>query len=153
MKTFNDLTVSELKEKYGIDLEIPSTLPSIRKPEDLLGLPEVVEAINSKVELFGTIYLNAANVPIKAVIVNKGCLNNTTVHPRETFRGAVLEMSASIVLFHNHPSGSLKASKEDIAITNQLTKAGKILGIPVLDHLIVTKKGFTSLKGEGLVED
>jgi len=74
-----------------------------------------------------------------------GSLNSSVVHPREIFKFAIENSSASIILIHNHPSGNLEPSSEDIAITKKLVEAGKILNIEVLDHIIVGGNSFTSL--------
>ena len=70
------------------------------------------------------------------VLVTVGTLDASLVHPREVFKPAILEGSSAIVLSHNHPSGDVTPSKEDHAVTEQLTEAGKLLGITVLDHVI-----------------
>ena len=70
------------------------------------------------------------------VVVSVGTLDASLVHPREVFKPAILEGSSAIVLSHNHPSGNTTPSREDIAVTDQLTEAGKLLGIHVLDHII-----------------
>lgn len=67
-------------------------------------------------------------------------------HPREVFKPAILHNAAAIICFHNHPSGDPEPSKEDIKITNCLVKAGKIIGIKILDHIIVSDDGYVSLK-------
>ncbi|HVP96400.1 JAB domain-containing protein [Methanoregula sp.] len=67
------------------------------------------------------------------------------------FAGAITDRAASVICVHNHPSGSLEASPQDIAITRQLQEAGTLLGIQLLDHIIVTRSGFSSLKEKGLI--
>lgn len=89
------------------------------------------------VENFVVVGLNAQHVPIFAHVVSRGIINSTLVHPREVFRLAISEGAASIILGHNHPSGCVTPSPDDITITRQLIKAGKILDIPVHDHVIV----------------
>jgi len=86
---------------------------------------------------------------IKRRIVTVGILNQSLVHPREVFSDAITDRAASVILVHNHPSGTLEPSTQDIGITRQLVEAGSILGIRVLDHIIVTKKGYSSLKELG----
>jgi DNA repair protein RadC len=73
------------------------------------------------------------------------------VHPREVFADAITDRTASVILVHNHHSGTLEPSKQDILMTKQLVEAGSILGIRVLDHLIISKKGHVSMKEKGLV--
>lgn len=84
--------------------------------------------------------------------ISEGSLNQSIVHPRETFKAAILSNAASIILAHNHPSGDPSPSKEDMAITRRLVDAGEMLGIKVLDHVIVGTDGrFLSMTGEGLI--
>ena len=91
-------------------------------------------------------YLDSQNKVISREIVSIGTLNASLIHPRELFRTAIIRNANSIIISHNHPSGSLEPSKEDIKITDQLRKAGDILNIQLLDHVIVTKEGHYSLK-------
>lgn len=80
-------------------------------------------------------------------LISQGSLSFTVVHPRETFKAAILANAASIILGHNHTGGNLDPSPEDIAITERLIEAGKILGIPVEDHLIVREEeGFSAMR-------
>jgi len=71
------------------------------------------------------------------------------VHPREVFRPAIMASAAAMILVHNHPSGDPEPSRDDFELTKRLVRAGELLGIPVLDHLIVVRSGFLSLKREG----
>ena len=84
-------------------------------------------------------------------MITVGLLNTNQVHPREVFVDAISDRAASIILAHNHPSCVLKPTPDDIATTKQLVDAGKILGISVLDHIIITKKGHLSLKEKGFM--
>lgn len=119
----------------------------ITRPEDVL--PLVMEWRDKKQEYFICITLNGAGEAIGTHIVTVGILNQSLVHPREVFVEAIADRAASVVLVHNHPSGTLEPSTQDIGITRQLVEAGSILGIRVLDHIIVTKKGYVSLKELG----
>src|SRR4030042_3263389 len=96
-------------------------------------------------EKFIIVCLNSANKIIKHETISIGNLNSSVVHPREIFKFAIENSSASIILVHNHPSGNLEPSNEDIAITKKMVEAGKILNIEVLDHIIVGGNSFTSL--------
>ena len=87
--------------------------------------------------------------PLK--IISIGTLNASLIHPRETFRTAILKNCASVIVVHNHPSGSLEPSNEDLAVTKRLKDAGKLLGIEVLDHVIVTADSHKSFKEQGLI--
>ena len=85
-------------------------------------------------------------------VVSVGTLNFSVVHPREVFRPAVLVGCASIIIAHNHPSGSIEPSEEDIRLTKRLTEGGKLLGIEVLDHVITGEAGkYYSFKESGLM--
>ena len=80
-----------------------------------------------------------------------GTLTESLVHPREVFKGAMLANAASIIVAHNHPSGDHHASEADIAITAKLKDAGRLLGIPLEDHVIIGREGFTSFRENGLL--
>lgn len=98
------------------------------------------------------LYLNSANRLIGVHTITIGILNSSLVHPREVFKIALMMGAASIIISHNHPSGNGEPSSEDIAITKQLVEAGKILGIPLHDHIIVTEhNGYTSFAERGLL--
>ena len=86
---------------------------------------------------------NILNIDMKEV--TKGLLNSSLAHPREIFKKAIKESANSIILVHNHPSGDPTPSSEDIEITEKLTEAGKMLGIKVLDHVIISKKGYNNI--------
>lgn len=121
----------------------------IQKAEDIL--PLIARIANKKQEYFLCISLNGANEVIGNRVVTVGLLNTNQVHPREVFVDAISDRAASVILAHNHPSGILKPSPDDIATTRQLVDAGKILGISVLDHIIITKKGHLSFKERDLM--
>ena len=101
-------------------------------------------------EAFTVLTLNTQNELINTHLVTMGTLNSSLVHAREIFRTAILDNANTIIVVHNHPSGNTKPSIEDIKITERLVEAGKLLQIPVLDHIIIGKD-FTSLHEEGLV--
>ena len=93
--------------------------------------------------------LNTKNEPTNISVVSVGTLNKAIVHPREVFKTAILSNAASIMAFHNHPSGEITPSQQDIQLTNRLYEAGELLGIKLLDHLIIGDGTFTSLKEKG----
>lgn len=105
----------------------------------------------SKKEHFVIFYLDTRNQEIKRDIVSIGTLNYNLVHPREVFEPAVRNLAASVVVAHNHPSGCLEPSNEDRSLTKRLCQAGKILGIELLDHVIVTAADCMSFKQKGLI--
>ncbi|MCU7205736.1 RadC family protein [Turicibacter sp. GALT-G1] len=93
--------------------------------------------------------LNTKNEPTNISVVSVGSLNKAIVHPREVFKTAILSNAASIMAFHNHPSGETTPSQQDIQLTHRLYEAGELLGIKLLDHLIIGDGTFTSLKEKG----
>lgn len=98
-------------------------------------------------ESFVTMYLDAQNQVIGVDETHKGTLTGVDVHPREIFKGALATNAAAIVVSHNHPSGSTNPSDEDLMLTERLTRAGKMIGIPVLDHVIVAgESGCVSIR-------
>ena len=121
----------------------------IQKAQDVL--PLIMPIADKKQEHFLCLSLNGANEVIGNRVVTVGLLNSSQVHPREVFAEVISDRAASVILAHNHPSGVLKPSLEDITINQQLIDAGKILGITVLDHIIITKKGYLSFKEAGLM--
>ncbi|HJX30993.1 MAG TPA: DNA repair protein RadC [Thermodesulfobacteriota bacterium] len=121
----------------------------IQKAKDVL--PLIMPIADKKQEHFLCLSLNGANEVIGNRVVTVGLLNSSQVHPREVFADAISDRAAFVILAHNHPSGVLKPSSEDITINQQLIDAGKILGITVLDHIIITKKGYLSFKEAGLM--
>jgi DNA repair protein RadC len=90
-----------------------------------------------KQEEFHVLLLNTQNAVVRELVITRGTLDTSLVHPREVFRAAITECAAAVVLVHNHPSGDPTPSAEDRAVTMQLAQAGKLLGIAVLDHVIV----------------
>ncbi|MBN1165971.1 MAG: DNA repair protein RadC [Methanospirillaceae archaeon] len=137
----------ELARRYGIR---PDDIPvKITHPEDIL--PLVADIRNRMQELFLCITLNGAGEVIQKRIITMGILNHSLVHPREVFADAITDRAASIICVHNHPSGTLTPSEQDKRVTAQLAEAGKILGIDLLDHLVVTKSGYLSLREEGFL--
>jgi DNA repair protein RadC len=107
---------------------------------------------DNKKEHFVVFYLDSRNKEIAREVISVGTLSDSLVHPREVFEPAIKHSTAQIILAHNHPSGDPAPSPEDIEITHRIVEAGKILGIEVLDHVIVTKDSFMSLKGKGVMK-
>lgn len=120
----------------------------VSTPEDIANL--VRHFGGRKQEHFICISLNGAHEVIATRCITIGLVNCTQVHPREVFADAITDRAASVALAHNHPSGELKPSSNDIVVTRQLIEAGRILGIRVLDHVIVNRRGeFLSLREDG----
>ncbi|WP_067728842.1 RadC family protein [Oceanobacillus damuensis] len=121
---------------------------TIRSPEDAAEC--VMEELRYlKQEHFVAMYLDTKNQIIHKKTVFIGSLNSAIVTPREIFREAVKRATASVILFHNHPSGLPEPSNEDIHVTHRLVESGKMLGIEVLDHIIIGDGNFVSLKEKG----
>ncbi|MYC13069.1 MAG: JAB domain-containing protein [Gemmatimonadetes bacterium] len=123
----------------GIGIE-----PTITSPADVLGLLTDIKDLRK--EYFVALFLNARNQVICRENVSVGSLNASLVHPREVFVPAVGSSAASVILAHNHPSGDVTPSREDIELTRRMVQAGEIMGIEVLDHLIVGSERFLSMK-------
>lgn len=104
-----------------------------------------------KKEHFVMLSLDTRNSLIKISDISVGTLNASIVHPREVFKEAILSSAAQIIIAHNHPSEDPEASPEDVALTRRLEEAAKIFGIELLDHVIVTKDNFSSLREQGLM--
>jgi len=104
-----------------------------------------------KQETFYVILLDSGLKKIGDYEVTQGILDASLVHPREVFKPAIRFSARGIIVLHNHPSGELRPSTQDIKTTNQLIESGKILGIPVYDHLIITQDGFYSFKENGMM--
>ena len=95
--------------------------------------------------------MSSSNQLVRDVRITSGTLNASLVHPRECFHDAIKEKAAGMIFLHNHPSGNPEPSPEDVAITKQLAEAGKILGIPVHDHVIIAGDRFSSFAERGLL--
>lgn len=102
-----------------------------------------------KQEYFIVVLLDGAHQIIKHVVVSMGLVNRTLAHPREVFAPALIERATAIIIAHNHPSGNLDPSPDDMELTLRLKKAGDLLGIPVLDHIIFSACNFHSMLESG----
>lgn len=129
-------------------LQIRETLgDTIRSPDIIVDI--MAEEAKADRECFWVIHLNTANRIIEKELVSMGTLNGSMVHPREVFKKAVINGALGIITVHNHPSGQIQPSKEDKILWERLEEAGKILGIKVLDHLIITPSGEYYSKTKG----
>lgn len=124
--------------------------PIVRAPEDVaqVFLPKLRDLQH---EEFWVLLLSTSNQLIRERRITSGTLNSSLVHPRECFAEALKEKAASVIFVHNHPSGNPEPSQEDLSITRQLTESGKILGIPVYDHIVVGGAQFVSFAQRGLL--
>jgi DNA repair protein RadC len=144
---------AQIKAAFEIGRRLYTQVPSY-KSKDLNSPKNVFQLIKNKLtdyskEHFYLIALNTRNYSVAEVSI--GILNSSLVHPREVFAEAIKNRAASIILVHNHPSDDPTPSKDDVILTQKLVAAGKILGIEVTDHIIVTKNDFFSFKATGLI--
>jgi DNA repair protein RadC len=104
-------------------------------------------------ERFFVVLLDGRHRVMRHELVSQGTLTASLVHPREVFRPALREAAAALVLVHNHPSGDPTPSREDREVTERLVRAGEILGVPVVDHVVVAERGYSSLREAGVIGD
>ncbi|HXI21525.1 MAG TPA: JAB domain-containing protein, partial [Gemmatimonadales bacterium] len=125
-------------------------LPRIREPADVASVlgPRLRDLA---VEEFHVLALDSQSRLLRDVLVTRGLLNSALVHPREVFRAAIAEAAAGIIVAHNHPSGDPTPSPEDRTVTRQLVEAGRLLDLPVYDHVIVAGDRFLSFVSAGLL--
>jgi len=161
-------TVAEMSTVRGIGkakalqikaaLELANRLgdPDYRSGEPVQSPQEAIKSVQSKLkgkkkEHFYLLCLDTRNRVTNVDQISIGNLDSSIVHPREVFKTAISCLAASVIFVHIHPSGDLEPSSEDINLTKRLTEAGELVGIPVLDHIIVCDKDFTSLKSRNLI--
>lgn len=161
-------TVTEISRVRGIGqakaIEIKAALELARRIENPVyktGTPvqtpqEAIKSVQSSLkgkrkEHFYVICLDTRNRVNDTRQVSVGNLDSSIVHPREVFKDAISVCASTVIFVHNHPSGDLEPSAEDIHLTKRLVEAGELLGIPVLDHIIVSDKGYTSFKSRNLI--
>ncbi len=121
----------------------------ISSPKDIYR--EVMHYASNKQEHFIVVMLNGAQEKIGSFVATVGTLNRSIIHPREVFAPAIENRAAAIAIAHNHPSGNLLPSEEDIATTDKLVMSGKILGIKVIDHIIFSDESFFSFMEHSLI--
>ena len=127
----------------------PDKKAVVKTPEDAVSL--VAGRLKGKKrEHFLALMLDTRSQVIKVCEVSVGSLDTSIVHPREAFKEAIAASAASVIFVHNHPSGNPEASDDDIELTKRLTRAGEIIGIEVLDHIIIGGRDYLSLKRKGL---
>jgi DNA repair protein RadC len=137
------LSAFELARRYLLKETV-----KIECAEDLL--PLLADITTKSQEHFVCISLNGANEVIEKRTVTVGLLDRSQVHPREVFADVIADRAAAVIFAHNHPSGDLLPSDVDLKTQDQLVQAAKILGIRVLDHVIVSKKGYFSFQEAGI---
>jgi len=124
---------------------------AISSPKDVAKIAQSILK-DKKKEYFLIFPLDSRNKIAKESIISIGTLTANLVHPREVFKEAISRNAVQIIVVHNHPSGNPEPSEDDLEITKRLMKAGEILGIDVIDHIIVARDGFVSFKEKGLLE-
>jgi DNA repair protein RadC len=124
--------------------EEPTTL---RGPADVFQVGSALLA-DRPAESFVALLMNTRHALVGVVEVHRGTVDASLVHPREVFRAAILANASGVILIHNHPSGDPSPSPEDRAVTRQLAQAGRVVGIPVLDHVIIGNGKFVGLGSE-----
>ncbi|MBP6856549.1 MAG: DNA repair protein RadC [Candidatus Pacebacteria bacterium] len=157
---FIDISIDELKTIHGLGtakaceiiacFELGKRMLKGKKTSIILTPKDVWERMEdirgSKKEHFVVFYLDSRNQEINREIISVGTLNESLVHPREVFEGAIKHNAAGIILAHNHPSGDTEPSEADIEITKKLIHAGKILDIKIISHIVVTNNSFLQLE-------
>lgn len=125
--------------------ELPAARPQVRSPADAANLVQYDMALLQKEEL-RVILLDTKNQVLGVSTVCVGSIDSTVVRMAEVFQAAVRALASAIIVVHNHPSGQCSPSPDDVRVTEEIVAAGKLLDIDVIDHLIVGREGFTSLK-------
>ncbi len=139
VKASKVLACLELSSRYMLG----ARAISVTKPEDLESRLSFLKYENQEHMVLVT--LNSSNVVINVHELTRGLVNQTLVHPREAFVHAIEDRAVSVIVAHNHPSGNSEPSMEDLQLTKNLCSVGKIVQIPVIDHLIIGRCGLTSL--------
>ena len=161
---FASLTEVELQSTYGLPkvaagrlvAAIALSKRSDESSKEKIAAPQdVVNALsfisNEEQEHFVILLLNNRNKIKNKIVITKGTVNQTVIHAREVFKHAIRENATNIILGHNHPGGDPTPSKEDISVTRSLIKAGELLSITVLDHVIVAGNKHVSLKEQHII--
>jgi len=143
--------VRELRVSYRLKRVSGKTWPLA----DQFGMPgDAAKAFitllgGEPVEVCGMFTCSTEHVVLAYHELSRGCLDTTLVHPREVFKGALLSNAAAVIVGHNHPSGDVMPSADDVALTRRLSAAGELLGISLLDHLIVSDSRYFSFREAG----
>ena len=128
---------------------------TVARPEDVHNILQSIlraeDLVDQDREHFWVFQLNVRNQIQKLELISLGTLTTSIVHPREVFTKAIADRCCSILIAHNHPSGEVDPSEDDIEITERLANSGQILGIEVVDHVITTSNGFYSFNREGRI--
>jgi DNA repair protein RadC len=139
-------TVFELARRC-YEAEASRETEPVNRPKDAYA--RAGEIARSKKEKLMGLYLDSQNRILHSEVISIGALNGMRTFPREIFYPAIKHLALGVILMHNHPSGSLEPSAEDVQFTRAIKSAGETLGIELYDHLVVTGAGFTSLRERG----
>lgn len=156
LKSFNGINDAKAAKILAV-AELSKRISRERVNKIKIASPQTIAALlledmrYLKKEVFKIVLLDTKNNIISINNVSVGCLDSTIVHPREVFLDAIKNSSAAIILVHNHPSGEVEPSKDDINITNRIIECGKIIGIKVLDHIIIGDGNYLSFKEKGYI--
>lgn len=152
MRTRRLGTLRLVKEECFVPGAPPAGRTPIRSPRDVFTFLEPFAA-RETAEVFWILALDSQHRIIggSPIVITRGILNSSLVHPREVFRAAIVAGAAEIVIAHNHPSGDPTPSADDRAVTSQLVAAGRLLDLPVCDHVIVGEGRYVSLAEAGLL--
>ncbi len=144
--------LGELAARYEVNHqpERPQERPEINTPQDIYNLLDP-EMANLAQEQLRVLLLDTRNCVLGQRLIYQGNVNSSLVRPAEVFRPAVIEPAPSIIVIHNHPSGDPTPSREDVALTRELTAAGKLLGISLLDHMVIAGSRYVSLNERSLM--
>ncbi len=123
---------------------VREAMGKVRTPKDIVPLLAAESVAEQETVILFT--LDGNNQVISKHLVTQGLVNQSQIHPREVFRPAIHDNAVSIILAHNHPSGNLDPSESDLVATRRIVEVSKTVGIPVLDHIIVSSKGFLSIR-------
>ena len=159
-----DITIEELLKIKGLGIAKATQILSafelakrilIKNHLQIKSIEDIIKELNEykdkKQEYFIAIYLDGVDRIIEKRVITIGILDKTLIHPREVFAPAIEMRAASVIVAHNHPSGELNPSKNDIIITDKLKEAGEILGIDLIEHIIISKKGYFSFYENGYI--
>lgn len=144
------MTSIKLRKVRVVTVEAKATdpaAPAVENPADVAGIARLL--LPTDREGLAVFHLDARHRIRSVELAAVGSLNACVIHPREVFKAAILANAAAILMVHNHPSGAAIPSDEDVAITNRIGDAGRMLGIELLDHVIVTETDFHSIRGKG----
>ena len=146
VKALHLLAAFELGRRLGA---VPARVrPAVRRPADAAALV-MPDLRFRETECLWVLLLNTKNEVLDRIEVSRGGLASSPVHPREVFRAALRHSAAGVILVHNHPSGDPTPSQADLAMTTRLSRAGSVMGIPIIDHIIIGDGRYVSLRERG----